>query len=151
MTQNQELWRMENEGNLARTWQERLKPQRKAKVRRRLKRPWLGTAVWIFGLWLAGFSAAGLAIQSMTLSYHYDQLNQQYDNMTRQNQTLAAEVASLTSAPQLARDAARLHVTVVHPKPAVFSRWVRTPKRAPSSWIDRVTAWIQGLGRASGQ
>ncbi|MCY0880179.1 MAG: hypothetical protein OWU84_14725 [Firmicutes bacterium] len=151
MTDHSRLWRIDNDGNLARHWNEEVHPKHRGKVRRRFKRAWVGTAVWIASLWLGGLGASGLAIHSMTLSYQYDQLNQRYADMTRENQTLAAEIASLTSAPVLARDAARLHVTLVHPKPAAFLPPAPHHRAKPSSWLGRVTAWIRHLGQAAGQ
>lgn len=149
------VWRVENEGNLARTWEQRLKPKeepRVHRVRRRRWAPWIKPAAWIGGLWAGAVVATFLATQVMTMSYHYDQLNNQYAALTRQNQSLQSTLASMTTAQAMAADAARLKVSMVQPDsvPVAVSGSTHhhvVRAAAPRSTMGQITTWIQNLSQ----
>ncbi|NMP21607.1 hypothetical protein [Sulfobacillus harzensis] len=152
-------WQVENEGNLARTWEQRLRPKvsPQPQRRRRIAARWVRPAAWIGALWGGAVVASFLAIQVMTMSYHYDQTNQQYAALTRQNQSLNVTLAALTSTQALSRDAARLKVTMVEPASALqtpvkhgTSKPVAAPTVQPSA-LGRVTRWMQNLSQSLGQ
>ncbi len=151
MVGEKQVWHTQNEGNLARSWEQRLKPRvAPREQRRRQAAAWIRPALWIAWLWAAALVPSILAIHVMTMSYQYDQLNQQYANLTRQNQVLVATVASKTSASAFAKDAARLKVQVEAPrvdpvKKAKVSR--RVSARAVSP-VEQVTLWIRQLSRS---
>lgn len=156
MVDENQVWRVENEGNLARTWERRLKPRVQPKVRRRrVAAPWLGTVGWIGAIWTGAIVASALAIHVMTMSYRYDQMNQEYAALVRQDQQLGAVVASMTSAQALTRDAARLKVSVVAPDSNAAAKKLIAVHRRPAanamSPVQLVTSWIQRLGKSLGQ
>ncbi len=136
-------WKMVNEGNLARTWERRLKPREAPRPRRRLA-PWARTAIWLGFLWIGGVVATWLAIEVVMTGYQVDALNNQYTALVRQNQSLKVTVAELTSAATLQKDASKLKVQLVVPKtPLVTS----ARSSAPSSpgWLASVSRWIIDL------
>jgi len=143
-------WREDSEGNLARTWEQRLKPRVEPRSRRRrIFIPWAGTVVWIGAVWIGAVIASVLAIHVLTMSYQYDQMNQQYSALVRNNQSLAMSVASLTSVNALQQDAARLKVSMVVPEiqtmtPAhMATRSVKSP-----TIIEIMTSWIRNMSHS---
>lgn len=144
-------WRIDNEGVLARTWEKRLMPREERAGRSdRVAPSWFKIVGWIAGLWAGAAIASLLAIHVMMMSYHYDQLNQEYASLVRQNQSLGMSVASMTSARSLAQDAAKLKVQVVIPQPMRPSvMTVRSIQTQPSSSgaVARITRWIRNLSR----
>lgn len=153
MVDEERVWRGRNEGTLARSWEERIKPRSMPNVRRRRLAQWVPIVGWISGLWIGGMVATILAVHVIIMSYQYDQLNQQYAALVRQNQSLSASVASMTSAQALMQDAARLKVTLVAPKTvsAKLSAQAVTAKAQPLSPVPRITSWIARLAHALGQ
>lgn len=152
MVDQNRQWRVENEGSLARTWEKRLKPHQAPAPQRRRRRvlaPWAKTTGWISMIWAMALVPALLAGHVLMLSYHYDQLNQQYAALTRTNQSLVAAVASKESAGALTRDAAKLKVSLLQPRvepgPTLV---VKQPK--PTGLIGQITAWMSGLSHATG-
>lgn len=152
-------WQVENEGNLARTWEQRLKPKtepHRQRARRRAPAGWVRPAAWIGGLWAGAVVASFLAIQVMTMSYHYDQMNQEYSSLVRQNQSLQETLASLTSVQALSGDAARLKVSMIEPKSMVTAP-VKTRQRTPlhhasgGSVISQVTGWMEQFSQSLGR
>ncbi|PSR20679.1 MAG: hypothetical protein C7B45_13900 [Sulfobacillus acidophilus] len=153
MVDEEQVWRTHSEGTLARSWEERVKPKAKPKARSRRLAQWVPVVGWISALWVGGMAATILAVHVITMSYQYDQLNQQYAALLRQNQSLAASVASLTSAQALMHDAARLKVTLVAPKTvaARLSAQRATAKVKPLAPVPRITNWIAHLAHTLGQ
>ena len=148
MVEQDPIWPIENEGNLARTWEQRLKPRTAPQIRRRrTMAPWVRIAAWIGGIWAAALIPAILAVHVLTMSYHYDQLNQQYLALIRQNEMLAATVAAQSSPAALARDSARLKVPLVAPRMETTPRHVHGAT-LPVSPLQHVTIWISGLNHA---
>jgi hypothetical protein len=142
----QKSWRVVNEGNLARTWERRLKPRPHRQPQRRPAR-WVGWAAWIGMVWLGAVVAAVLATAVMTQGYRVDQLDQQYTNLIRQNQSLKATVATMVSADQINQRAAQWHLQWTEPKPVPMS--VGEKKPVPHSpALPFMTRWIWGLGQA---
>lgn len=136
-------WKMVDEGNLARTWERRLKPREVSRPRRRWA-PWARTVMWLGLLWVACVVATWLAIEVVLTGYRVDALNRQYTSLVRQNQTLKVKVAEMTSAAALQRDAAKYKVRLVVPKSAP----VRPPYRpvtTPALGWSTVSQWIVGL------
>lgn len=155
MVEEKEVWRTINEGNLARSWEQRLKPREEPRVQRRRRRmlaPWVRPVLWIGGLWTAALIPAALAIHVMTMSYHYDQMNQNYAALSRQNQSLSAQLASKTTASALAAAAARLKVRVQAPDltaAAAPSTKLAGVAAAPAvSPVQHVTSWIRHLSHS---
>lgn len=151
MVDEDKVWRIQNEGNLARNWEERLKPRTEPHVRRkkRVLAPWARTVLWIGSIWSGALVASFLAIHVMMMSYHYDQLNQQYANLARKNQTLAAALAQKTSAQSLAQDAAKLHVSVQNVKVKPVLNPIKPAQPTPPApSIHSVTTWIRQLSRS---
>ncbi|MDA8194816.1 MAG: hypothetical protein M0Z53_12585 [Thermaerobacter sp.] len=136
-------WKMVNEGNLARTWERRLKPRNKPRPRRQLA-PWVGGTAWIAGLWVAGVAATWLAIHVVLMGYQVDALQSQLTAATRQNQNLKATVATMTSATVLRSDALRLKVQMVTPRPSLPVVRTQRPFHPPSL-LQSLTGWIAGL------
>lgn len=161
------VWQGESEGNLARRWEGRLKPRiepgDRLATRHRRVAPWVGTVAWLGMLWAGAAMVALIATQVMTMSYHYDQMNQNYSALTRQEQSLQATVATMTSAHALAQDAARLHVVLVVPgstvshsvaraKGPVGTTAVQAPRQSHGGLgVATVTAWMQKLSQTLGQ
>ncbi len=150
-------WQVDNEGNLARAWEQRLKPKTEPhRKRRRAPASWLRPAAWIGGLWAGAMVASFLAIHVMTMSYHYDQRNQEYSSLVRQNQSLQGTLASLTTTRALSQDAARLKVTMVAPKSRVTAP-IKTSQRLPlhqgssGSVISQVTGWMEQFSQSLGR
>ena len=147
------VWQVENEGTLARSWEQKLKPRVEPRVRRRRAlAPSTRTVGWIASMWAGAAVATFLAIHVMTMSYHYDQLNQEYAAVTRQNQSLQMSVASLTSASALQADAVRLKVAVVVPA-RVARKGVAPAQHAAKSatFMQQVTQWMQNLSTSLGR
>lgn len=151
MVEQKQSGRVENEGSLARSWEQRLKPRMNPspKRRRRVMAPWVRPATWIFSLWGGALIASLLAIHVLTMSFQYNQLSQQYTALTRQNQALSAAVATKDTPQALARDAVRLKVPLVEPrivtKPTVR---VQPVQSRHLSLVGQMTAWIRGLNHA---
>lgn len=150
MLDNQKTWSTDSEENLARSWEQRIRPRKR---RRRVASPWLRTVAWIGGLWSVAVVASLLAIHVMMLSYQYDQMNQQYAGLTRQNQALSSTVANLTSAQSLQNDATRLKVSLVIPQaqPVRVSHGSATTRTTTGHPLGRVTGWLQKLSHSLGQ
>lgn len=152
MVEQKSRWRVENEESLARDWEQRLQPRVEPALRprRRVLAPWVRPVAWIAGLWVAAMVPSALAVHVIAMSYQYDQANQYYSNLTRQNQSLAAAVAQKTSPAALAHDAARLKVTMVQPHPAAVP--VAAPRTAHhGSVFSKFSAWVRHLSIASGR
>lgn len=152
-------WQVENEDTLARTWEQRLKPKtepHEQRARRRAAAGWLRPAAWIGGLWAGAVVASFLAIHVMTMSYHYDQLNQEYSSLARQNQSLQATLASITTTQALSQDAARLKVNMIAPKSIATasgktSRRLRIAHGSNGSVISQVTGWMEQFSQSLGR
>lgn len=146
-------WRAVNEGNLARTWERRLKPKEEPKRVRRV-RPWLKTVVWFSALWVGGVGAVALAEHVMVMGYKVDALSSQANALQRQNQALNSSVATMTSASAMASDATRLHVQLVNPSVVVPARVAihKVPAHlqvvSKRGWMGDVSFWIKSLNRA---
>lgn len=153
MVDEEQVWRGRSDGNLAQSWQERINPRPPAKSRRRRIAHWVPVVGWISGLWIGGMAVSLLAVHVITMSYQYDQLNQQYAALVRQNQSLSASVASMTSAQALMQDAKRLKVTLVAPKTVSsrLSSQIVDYKGQLHSPVVQVTSWIARLAHALGQ
>ncbi len=148
MVKQDPLWRTQNEGNLARAWEERLKPRVAPTVRRRRAvAPWVRVVAWIGGIWAAALIPTILAVHVLTMSYHYDQLNQRYAALVRQDQVLAATVATKSSPAALTRDSVRLKVPLVMPRDETASKPVHVATHSVAP-MHRVTLWISGLNHA---
>ena len=146
MIEQKSTRRIENEGNLARAWEQRLKPRIEPapRRRRRVLAPWVRPSAWIGGIWLAALVSSFLAVRVITMSYQYDHMNQQYAALTRQSQALTAAVAQKSSPAALAKDAARLKVAVVQPRtntPVV----VKARPATNRSLFSKFTAWVDQL------
>lgn len=150
MVERSKTWRIDNEDSLARSWEQKLKPRVNPRPRRRRLAPWVRPALWIMGIWGAALIPAILASHVLVMSYQYDQMNQRYAALTRQNQVLAAQVATKDTPAALARDASRLKVALVEPHMAVIPRSHHVASK-PLSPIGRVTAWISRFGHAMGR
>ena len=152
---DEQVWHVDGEGSLARTWEQRLKPKTEPRVvRRRVPAPWLKTVGWIASLWTGAAVASVLAVHVMTMSYQYDQLNQHYASLTRQNQQLQMSLASMTSAASLAQDARKLKVTLVQPMNGDLTSAPIKPVSKVSSRhgvLAHITGWMQNLSHALGQ
>jgi cell division protein FtsB len=153
MVDEEQVWRGRNEGTLARSWEDRIKPKAKPTARRRRLAQWVPIVGWISVLWIGGMASTILAVHVITMSYQYDQLNQQYAALVRQNQSLSASVATMTSAQAFMQDAARLKVTLVAPKIVSerFSIRTATATAKPLSPVPRITSWIARLAHTLGQ
>ncbi len=137
-----------NEGNLARTWEKKLRPKIQPSPKRRPKL-WTKTVLWISALWGAGMMASILAIHVMVMGYQVDQLQTQYTQLHRQQQVLSLTVTTLSSPRALAADASRMHLTMVTPQTAGPA--VRSNVSAPahfSTWPQLVSLWIGRLREA---
>lgn len=148
MVEHKQVW---NEGSLARDWEQRLKPRVEPRRRRRVLAPWFRTAAWIAGLWVAAMVPALLAVHVLTMSFKYDQANQQYAALVRQNQMLAATVAKKSSPTALSRDAARLKVAMVQPRVESVKAPAPVHSSHTFSAVERVTHWINQLSLTLGQ
>lgn len=147
-----ESWKLVNEGNLARTWERRLKPRPHPKPIKRI-RPWVRTAIWIGTMWLSAGMATLLAVHVMVMGYQVDALKQQYVGLTRQNQEIRLAVSERTSAAAVAQDAAKYHMTLVMPPATVSPRRIKTPARFHEvKWAQKVSWFINQMrGAAIGQ
>ncbi|OLZ09808.1 hypothetical protein [Sulfobacillus thermosulfidooxidans] len=133
-----------NEGNLARTWEKRLRYKEVVKPRRKLK-PWLHTILWIGSLWAAAMVASVLAIHVMVMGYQVDQLQNQYTQLKRQQQMLTLDVTTLSSPKALAADASKLKVTMVEPKQPIVQMSTFKGHSSHITWIQLVDQWINQL------
>ncbi len=150
MVERTKTWRIDNEGSLARSWEQKLKPRVQPRPARRRLAPWVRPVLWLLGIWGAALIPTVLASHVLMMSYQYDQMNQHYAALTRQNQVLAAQVALKDTPAALARDASRLKVTLVQPRIAVVPRSPHVASK-PLSPLGRVTSWISRFGHAMGR
>lgn len=152
---DEQVWHVDGEGNLARSWEQRLKPKTEPQiVRRRVPAPWIKTVGWIAGLWAGAAVASVLAVHVMTMSYQYDQMNQHYASLTRQDQQLQMSLASLTSASSLAQDARKMKVTLVQPKNGVPTPILgkgAAPVVSHHGVLAQITRWMENLSHTLGQ
>lgn len=139
-------WKIVNEGNLARTWERRLKPRIKARPRRRWA-PWAVGTAWIVSMWLVAVLATMLAVHVVIMGYQVDALQSQLTSASRSNQNLKMQVASLSSASHLSQEAVRLKVQFmvpsVHAATTAIHQSSRPKVKTPSSAIGDITRWIQ--------
>lgn len=149
MIEQKSTWRAANEGNLARTWEQRLQPRVNPSPRRRQRvlAPWVRPVAWIAGLWLAALVPSFLAVRVITMSYQYDQSNQQYAALARQSQALSASVAQKASPAALAKDAARLKVALVEPRTS-SPQVAKSGPGVHRSPFAKFTAWVNQLSLA---
>ncbi len=140
-----------NEGNLARTWEKKLRYKEKVNSGHK-RRPWVRTILWIGSLWGAAMAASILAIHVMVMGYQVDQLQSRYTHLQREQQLLSANVASLSSPVALNRQASKMNLTMVTPRPnagipspASASRPAVSADSTHATWIKLVDQWINQL------
>lgn len=144
-------WKMAREGNLARTWERRLRVRRPFPARVRVWRwaRWSRTLGWVGMLWGAAVIATVLAVQVMVMSYRVDQLQTQYGQLNRQQQALSLQLAQMSSPYALMRAASRFHVALEAPKSATAVASPPAGKRSrPMGWAVVVTTWIDRMRSA---
>ncbi len=141
-----------NEGNLARTWEKKLRYKERVKPQHK-RAPWVRTVLWIGSLWTAAMAASLLAVHVMVMGYKVDQLQSRYTHLQREQQLLAARVASLSSPIALNHEASKMNLTIVSPQKAGNSSPTKSSSQAAISrgssthvtWIKLVDQWINQL------
>ena len=135
------------EGNLARTWEKKLRPKMTPRPRRKFN-GLAHTILWIMGVWAVGMGASLLAVHVLEMGYQVDALSSQYTDLTRQNQVLAATVTQLSSPQVLAADSQKYHVALKSPMihTGIHSAAPAVAKSTP--WYGRVSQWILALRQA---
>jgi hypothetical protein len=140
---DREPWNNINEGTLARTWEKRLRPKTAPRPN---PRTWRKTVLWISSLWVAGMVASVLAVHVMVMGYQVDNLQTQFSQLTREQQTLSLTVTTLSSPRSLAQDAQHMHLTMVTPKVIASNRVPALQTvSAHATWTQLVSQWIGDL------
>ena len=135
------------EGNLARTWEKKLRPKMTPRPRRKFN-GLAQTVFWIMGVWAVGLGASLLAVHVLVMGYQVDALSSQYTALSRQNQVLAARVTQLSSPQVLAVDSQKYHVDLKVPMVHTGIQ-IAAPKAVKSTpWYGRVSQWILALRQA---
>ncbi|MCL5971871.1 MAG: hypothetical protein M1499_04835 [Firmicutes bacterium] len=147
LNQQENEYGLYKEGNLARTWEKKLRP----KVTPRPRRKFNGlaqTVFWIMGVWAVGLGASLLAIHVLVMGYQVDALSAQYTVLTRQNQVLAAKVTQLSSPQMLAADSQKYHVDLKVPTVRTGFHIAGPAVVESTPWYGRVSQWILALRQA---
>lgn len=134
-----------NEGNLARTWEKKLRPKPiPPKPRRRFNKV-ARVTFWVSAVWGMGLLASVLAVHVLVMGYQVDALQARYTQMHRQTQVLALSVTQLRSPQALALDSQKMHLTLKSPMVAQTISPRRAAAPATGVWYQSVSQWIAGL------
>lgn len=136
-----------NEGNLARTWERKLRTRpTPPKPRRRFNKV-ARVVFWVSLVWGMGIVATVLAVHVLVMGYQVDALQTRYTALHRQTEVLALSVTQLRSPEAMAADSQKMHIPLRAPMmstPALHP--VRTAKTASNRvWYHTVSEWIASL------
>lgn len=136
-----------NEGNLARTWEKKLRPKPPSPKPRRQFNKVARVVFWVSLVWGMGIAATMLAVHVMVMGYQVDALQTRYAALHRQTEVLALSVTQLRSPSALALDSQKMHIPLR--APLVSSRafhHVATASTSPTgAWYYSISEWIAGL------
>jgi hypothetical protein len=99
-------------------------------------------------MWVLALVVTFSAVHVMEMAYQVDNMQAQYTSLIDQQQTMGAEVSSLTTPYALERDAARFHVVLrapLNPRPAVSNirRHQSISRSGPLGLIGRIFSGAQ--------
>ncbi len=139
------------DGNLARTWEKRIRqvgwpaPRRQGRFRLNARAE---TVYWIALMWLAAVAVTWAAVYVMQLGYRIDAMATEYRHMLRQQQAMGLQISQLTAPARLQQEAARLHVVLSAPKLAGMLRRPPTLPSAAVGWPGWVAKLFHGVRTA---
>ncbi len=150
MVNNEELrYNMTNEGNLARTWEKKLRSKPTPPKPRRRFNKGARVVFWVSAVWGMGLLASIMAVHVLVMAYQVDALQARYTALQRQTQGLALTVTKLRSPQALAADSRKMHIALQSPmvvSPKVGrSKPSSSATTAPRVWYQGVSRWIAGV------
>lgn len=146
MVNKQEVrYNVMNEGNLARTWEKKLRPKpTPPKPRRRFNKV-ARVVFWVSTVWGMGLLASVLAVHVLIMGYQVDALQTRYTQLHRQTEVLALSVTQLRSPQALAADSQRMHITLKSPMVVAPKVHHSVAVSSSGKWYQGVSRWIAGL------
>lgn len=145
---DREEWQGVSEGNLARTWEKKLRPReyQTVQVKRRWA-SWSKTLLLIGSLWVGGMMATFLAVQVMVMGYQVDALNQSLTQAQRHESALNLQYNQLVSPQNLMTSAARYHMTLRQPGLQIHQSKALTASRVKTSAFQKSQASSGGSSK----
>lgn len=135
------------EGNLARTWEKKLRTKPTPPKPRRQFNKVARVVLWVSLVWGMGIAATVLAVHVLVMGYQVDALQTRYAALHRQTEVLALSVTQLRSPAALAMDSQKMHIPLR--APMVSTRAIHRVKATGTSssgaWYHSVSDWIAGL------